>query len=577
MTSQTKPGAPKRRSSSREPVNRSLLITLVFGGVVALGILAIAGVVGYSWYSDHLAAVIKVNGTEFNKDQVTNRALVDVFRLNQAEATIRDWVAAGRITTDDGTQRLQYLEQQRSSIASGAPDELVDETLYGQLAASNGVSVTDQEVQDALTKEATTAEYRHVWLISVKPEVSTGATAATDAQVAAAQKKADELLAQVKGGKAFDEVAKASSSDSSASSGGDLGWITSDNTAIDANLLPLLFKLDANGITDVVKGTDGSFLIGRVTEITPQAVDNTYSDKITKAGIPLDTYKSVLKAELLRKALEKKVITDPIVSQASTQRSVQQIFIQASSSAGQDTGTQVHVEHILYSPNGDPNAAASLDAADPAWEAAKAKAQATFDKFSKDPTQFEAIAKTDSNDTGTAKDGGLLPWVSRSQLDTGFGDAVFASGLQAGQIIGPVKSAYGYHVIKFLATRAAPQDRAAAVAAKAAAPGADFAQLAKDESDGSEASKGGDLGWVAQYQLAAKLNDAIFSTAVGSVSSLVQTSDGFYIFKINDEQSRELDTTQKSAITASGFSNWYDGQKSKATIWKDASLTSTAA
>ena len=235
----------------------------------------------------------------------------------------------------------------------------------------------------------------------------------------------------------------------------------------------------------------------------------------------------------------------------------------------------MHVEHILYSPNGDPNAATTLDAADPAWAAAQAKAQATYDKLVKDPTQFEAIAKAESNDTGTGADGGLLPWVSRSSLDTAFGDAVFASGLKAGDLIGPVKSAYGWHVIKFLATRAAPQDRAAALAIKAAVPGTDFAALAKAESEGTEAATGGDIGWVARYQLASALDDAVFNTAVGSVSSVVQTSDGFYLVKVVDEQSRELDATQKTTLTSSGFSNWYEGQRSKATIWKDPSLTAT--
>ncbi len=54
--------------------------------------------------------------------------------------------------------------------------------------------------------------------------------------------------------------------------------------------------------------------------------------------------------------------------------------------------------------------------------------------------------------------------------------------------------------------------------------GADFAGLARDNSEAPSAASGGDIGWVAKGQLDQKLTDAIFAAQVGKTSEAVDRS-----------------------------------------------------
>src|ERR1700722_18716593 len=58
---------------------------------------------------------------------------------------------------------------------------------------------------------------------------------------------------------------------------------------------------------------------------------------------------------------------------------------------------------------------------------------------------FGALAKQYSQDVGSAAKGGDLGWVERSSL-VGLGDALFSA--PAGEIRGPVKTQFGYHIIR---------------------------------------------------------------------------------------------------------------------------------
>lgn len=59
---------------------------------------------------------------------------------------------------------------------------------------------------------------------------------------------------------------------------------------------------------------------------------------------------------------------------------------------------------------------------------------------------FEDAAKKYSIDTQSAKDGGKIDWVAKNQVVPEYFDAAFEANV--GEIVGPVKSDYGYHIIK---------------------------------------------------------------------------------------------------------------------------------
>jgi peptidyl-prolyl cis-trans isomerase D len=95
---------------------------------------------------------------------------------------------------------------------------------------------------------------------------------------------------------------------------------------------------------------------------------------------------------------------------------------------------QRRVRHILFQVEGPKDDAA-----------VKAKAEAAL-KRAQSGEDFGKLAQELSQDTGSAKNGGDLGWAERSRYVGPFADAAF--GMKEGEIKGPVKTQFGYHIIK---------------------------------------------------------------------------------------------------------------------------------
>lgn len=84
----------------------------------------------------------------------------------------------------------------------------------------------------------------------------------------------------------------------------------------------------------------------------------------------------------------------------------------------------------------------------------------------------------------------------------------------------------------------------------------DFTALARDNSDGPSAPRGGDLGYFQEGIMADEFNDFCFGNAVGSIG-LVETEFGFHIIKVDDKQdiiqvatlSREIEPSEETINT----------------------------
>jgi peptidyl-prolyl cis-trans isomerase SurA len=95
-----------------------------------------------------------------------------------------------------------------------------------------------------------------------------------------------------------------------------------------------------------------------------------------------------------------------------------------------------------------------------------------------------------------------------------------------------------------ISTDAAGGDEQKLAAAKAKADdilkqirsGADFADLAKKESQDPSGAEGGDLGYFERGKLAKQLEDATFAMKKGDVSEVIRTRQGFVILKVTDHQ-----------------------------------------
>ncbi|WKE64141.1 SurA N-terminal domain-containing protein [Gallaecimonas kandeliae] len=83
---------------------------------------------------------------------------------------------------------------------------------------------------------------------------------------------------------------------------------------------------------------------------------------------------------------------------------------------------------------------------------AEAKAAAALKEI-QGGKDFADVAKAESQDTFSATKGGDLGWNEQGVLDPGFDKALFAIAKE-GDVAGPVKSAFGYHLIKLTGIQA---------------------------------------------------------------------------------------------------------------------------
>lgn len=583
MTFRAKPVVKRdHRPSWESQDRRNFYLNLGFGLVVlaAVVILLIAG--GLTWYDNHLASVGSVDGKSITKDDFADRRAIESWRIEQAERAVRDLTVAGHITAAQAASQQQIIDQQRSQLDPLTLERLVDTRLQAELATTEGITVTPSDIDAQLTKEATTQETRHAWVIEVKPETDAGAIDPTAEQIAAAKAKADAAARDLGSGKAWDDVAKTVSTDAStAPQAGDLGWISKNDNQTDPALLDALFAAGVDAPTTVIVGEDGVFRIGRISEISPEHVDPAYTQTLQNDGIDLAKYRTVVAADVTHQKLEDKIVAD--ATQPGPQRQVSEIFIKKADP--EPPAGAFKVRHILYSPKNDPSGAADLADDDPAWAAAQAEAQATYDKLKANPDLFDSVARTESDETvslGTAGTGGKLnQYIDASQagqIDQGFLDAVTKPGLVPGQLLAPVKSSFGWHVIQIMY---GPTDSAHMTQLKGQADGgADFAKLARDNSEASSAGSGGDLGWIAKGQLDPALTTAIFATPINSTSSVVTldtgdtTTDGLYLFKVLAEETRTPEGRQLDQIKSTAFSDWYVAKKAAAKIERNETISS---
>lgn len=84
------------------------------------------------------------------------------------------------------------------------------------------------------------------------------------------------------------------------------------------------------------------------------------------------------------------------------------------------------------------------------------------------------------------------------------------------------------------------REAAEAVLAKAKAPDADFAALAKEYSQDTSAAEGGDLGFVQAAAVVKPFSEAAFALQPGAVSDLVETQFGYHIIKMEERRGGDL-------------------------------------
>jgi parvulin-like peptidyl-prolyl isomerase len=562
MTFKAKPVVKRAHRPGWEGQDRrNFYLNIGFAIVVVAAVLILVVAAAITWYDDHLVSVGSVDGQSITKDELRDRFEIESWRIDEAERRIRTAVVAGQVSEADGQTQLSSLSQARQQLAGIALERVIDAKLQAKLATEEGITTTPADIDAKLLEEATTPEQRRAWVIELAPEIEPGETEPTAAQKTAARSVAEAALEQLQDGTASEDVASSVSTDTTtAPQAGEIGWLQEDETQVDEPFLKAIYAAELNTPTEVIVGDDGSYRIGRVTEIAPEAVDDAYQAKLVNDGIDLEKYRAAVLADVIHEKLEDKIVAQ--VTGPGPQREVQEIYIaQAEEGLG---ATAIKTRHILYSPGDDPSSASTLEADDPAWAAAEEEAQAAYELLLEDPELFDSMARAESDEgsaLGITGTGGKLPYFdAESAIDEAFKAAIVVPGLEAGELLEPVRSSFGWHVIQVMYL---PSDLDRLNELKRQVDsGADFAELARDTSESETAGAGGDLDWVARGQLDSSLIDAIFAAELGETTPVVTVeNDGLYLFMILAEEVRTPEGRQLEQLRSTAFSDWYDARK----------------
>ena len=550
--------------------DKSVLTNLAFLGAIALSTLLLAGVLAVGWWSDNYASAVTVNGSSISVGEAKSRGEIANFRLSLEAARIRARVSAGTLTNEEADALLQQLDDAGTNLSSQLTSDMIDALLVAQLAGEKSVTIDQVAIDAAWADETATPELRLLRRISI--EIAKGSKGVpTEATIAAAQQKADAILAEIKAGGDVGAIAKRESSDAYAAEGGRLGWSTKAEDPLADPAYAAAWALTAVGPTEAISQSASQLVIFYVDQIRPAQADPNFEVSASDAKINMDLYKKMVGERALSAALSE-VVTAELLVDPVEQRDISYIAVPVPQ--GNSEVEEVLVRHLLFSPNDDSAGAAGLDATDPAWAAAEAEAKAAYEKIAGGASM--ASLADQSDDTGSGANGGLLGWAAKGSYVPAFEDAVWADGLQVGDLLGPIKTEFGYHVMQFEGRRDGMTLRMEILAQELAGASVDFDARAAEALKEFEGMTTDNLGFTSRYSLNAQIGSAAWLLAAGEVSSVQTLNSQMVIFKINAIEERALTEEQKATIKTSGYLVWLDTYRQTAEIAIDGSVVQEA-
>ncbi|MCB2198379.1 peptidylprolyl isomerase [bacterium] len=204
---------------------------------------------------------------------------------------------------------------------------------------------------------------------------------------------------------------------------------------------------------------------------------------------------------------------------------------------------RVHLAHLLI----------PIEPTEEATEDAKTKADSLFNLLLTG-SDFDQLSIENSDDRASGAKGGLLGTTQRGDLVPEYEEVAF--GLEEGEVSSPVRSRFGYHIIRLnwrrgekintshilvkLTPSALDEERAFLQAQDLRTrilEGDDFAELAKEFSSDEETAKdGGDLGWFDVPQMPEEFRIVTRDLNPGELTEPFKSRVGVHIVKVIDRE-----------------------------------------
>ena len=195
--------------------------------------------------------------------------------------------------------------------------------------------------------------------------------------------------------------------------------------AKDSTLLP-----DEAAITEQVDGA-----VAQIQEQFP--TQEAFRDALAEGGLTPNLYREQLRTRIRRSQVQQLFLARRLPSVpavAVTEEEMRELFDQQSGQL-QQRPEELTLEQILLRPTASPEA----------WAAAEAEADSLRTAILAG-ADFADVARENSDDVGSAANGGDLDWFRRGMMVREFEEVAF--GLPDGQVSFPVRTGYGWHVIK---------------------------------------------------------------------------------------------------------------------------------
>ena len=282
--------------------------------------------------------------------------------------------------------------------------------------------------------------------------------------------------------------------------------------------------------------------------------------RLAADGVDLSLFRSQLRDQLMLVRIRDRDVNQKVrVSELEIDQ-----YLRDKQNSPLDAQSELNIAHVLV---------ALPDDASPAQvAAAQTKAQRILDS-ARAGDDFAKLARENSDAAGAAASGGEIGLRQADRYPALFVDATRA--LTVGGLT-LIRSGAGFHVLKVLENRAggmpatttaqtrashillriSPQLTEAAARAKLSdfrtrllAGQADFATLAKDNSQDGSAAEGGDLGWASAGQFVPEFEEAMGSLAPGQISAPLVSRFGVHLIKVVERRTVQLSQReQREAI-----------------------------
>lgn len=318
--------------------------------------------------------------------------------LTQLRQTVeKDGVSFARFRDDVRRELMTTRLRQKVVDSQIRISEQDVDSVRSQMAMS-GKPSTGNSAPDAGRGEPDRSGTRQYHIAQILLAVPEGAS---PDQIATAKRQAQDVLARLRKGEEFQQLAASVSAGQQALEGGDLGWRTTEQ-------LPTIFtdvvpKLRPGQFSELVRSPSG-FHIVKLLEIRGGGNSGAIAGKAGgKKARP----------------------TTPVAAGTVKQTRAQHILLKTSASLSDDQARQRLEQLRQQIQSGE---------------------------------EFAKLARTHSDDKGSAVRGGELGWVSPGMLVPEFEQELNA--LQPGQVSAPFKTQFGWHIVQVLERRqseASPQ------------------------------------------------------------------------------------------------------------------------